>query len=82
MRPGDSQGDGFGARERDLQDPLCLLLLILFLQGQEKNGNQTTRQMLIYLSLTVENPITLCYNNRTDILKEAFLCCLKPFWNE
>ena len=36
MRPGDSQGDGWGARERDLQDPLCLLLLVLFLQEQEK----------------------------------------------
>ena len=36
LRPGDSQGDGWGARERDLQDPLCLLLLVLFLQVQEK----------------------------------------------
>ncbi len=33
---GVSQGDGWGARERDFQDPLCLLLLVLFLQEQEK----------------------------------------------
>ena len=38
MRPGDTQGDGFGARERDTQAPLCLLLLVLFLQEQEKNN--------------------------------------------
>jgi len=36
LRPGDSQGDGWGARERDFQDPLCLLLLVLFLQEHEK----------------------------------------------
>jgi len=36
LRPGDSQGDGWGARERDLQDPLCLFLLVLFLPLQEK----------------------------------------------
>ena len=43
MRPGDSQGDGFGARERDLQDPLCLLLLVLFLQEQEKNEETVSK---------------------------------------
>jgi len=36
LRTGDSQGDGWGARERDFQDPLCLLLLVLFLQEHEK----------------------------------------------
>ena len=43
MRPGDTQGDGFGARERDTQDPLCLLLLVLFLQEQEKNNELFVR---------------------------------------
>jgi len=35
MRPGDSQGDGWGARERDFQDPLCLLLLVLFCRSKK-----------------------------------------------
>ena len=36
MRRGIHKGDGFGARERDLQFPLCRLLFALFLPKQEK----------------------------------------------
>ena len=36
--------NGFGARERDTQDPLRLLLFVLFLPEQEKYQKVTTVQ--------------------------------------
>ena len=39
VRTGDTQGGVWDARERGFQRPLWLLLLILFLQKQEKYYN-------------------------------------------
>jgi len=44
VRQGDTQGGGFGARERDTQRPLSRLLFALFLPKQEKGKNNIGKE--------------------------------------
>ena len=61
-------------REQSTQRLLKLTSLVTFLFSDKK--------VTAEYPFAVEKYVSLCYNNRKDILKEATLCCLKPFSNE